>query len=96
MQRHDPVARRAELLGTAARIVRSGGSITAARIATEAGCSPALVKHYLYPATALRRRLVLEAVRLRDAKLLAPMLTWAESIEAPPALRRAASRELAK
>lgn len=95
-QRCDPTNREQALLGVASEITCNGQCLSARAIATRAGVSASLVKHYLYPMQDLRRRLVEEAVAANDPRRLAPLLTWAEAKNAPPALRRAAAEELAR
>lgn len=95
-QRCNPVNREQALLSVASEITCNGQCLTARAIATRAGVSPSLVKHYLYPLQELRRRLVDAAIAANDARRLAPLLAWPESKNAPPALRRAAAEELAR
>lgn len=95
-QRCDPINRERALLGVASEITCNGQCLSARAIATRAGVSASLVKHYLYPLQDLRRRLVDEAVAANDPRRLAPLLTWPEAKTAPAALRRAAAQELAR
>lgn len=96
MPRLKPSDRVPEILAAAVLCVKSGMVPSAPAVASLAGCHPTLVRHYLYPVGRFRKRLVAEAVRLKDAQMLSQMLSWPESHDAPAALRRAAARELLK
>jgi AcrR family transcriptional regulator len=86
--------RKTQILGAALVIARTNGysKATLQDVAKQAGCTHGLVLYYFSTAVQLRRAIMSEAIRVRDAAILAQGLAVGDSKakRAPPELKAAA------
>ena len=90
--------RKAQILNAAMAIAQTAGysRITLQEVARQAGCTHGLVLYYFSTIVQLRRAIMSEAIRTRDAVILAQGLAIGDSKakRAPPDLKAAAAAYL--
>jgi len=91
--------RKTQILDAAMTVARANGynRTTLQDVAKQAGCTHGLVLYYFSTSVQLRRAVMSEAIRVRDAAILAQGLAMGDSKakRAPPDLRAAAAAYLA-
>jgi len=98
--RVDPTLRQSHILSNAIKLAESKGysQITQAEIAEASGVSRGLVQHYFGTMRRVRRRIMIEAVRRENLKVIAQGLAAGDRIarDAPEDLRQKAARLIAE
>ncbi len=93
-----PPTRRQTILSAALRIAADVGymSVTREAISLAAGCSPALVSHWLGTMNQTHRAIMGEAIRVRNLRVIAQGLSLGDrrALNAPSELREAAAASL--
>lgn len=93
-----PATRPTEILAAAIKLAHRHGYATLSReqIADAARCSPATVSHVFGTMPQMRRAIMGEAIRLRDAKIVAQGIAIRDSraLKADESLRRAAAESI--